>query len=100
MSVRFLNSGINNTTTAADEEVGDLSVRGRQFDETVGGFANATDDPMPGGAPQHNGFGFSDVRVINAAAMVGAVDITAELTEEIAEKRKPWIREWQSALTF
>jgi thiamine transport system substrate-binding protein len=21
-------------------------------------------------------------------------------SEEIAEKRKPWIREWQSALTF
>ncbi len=41
---------------------------------------------MPGAVPQHNSFGFSDVRVINAAAMVGSVDITAELTEEIVEK--------------
>jgi signal transduction histidine kinase len=49
---------------------------------------------MPGAVPQHNSFGFSDVRVINASGMnnaqedgtIGSVDITAELTEEIVEK--------------
>ena len=46
----------------------------------------ATDSPMPGAVPQHNAYGFSDVRVINAAAMIGAADLTLELTEEIVEK--------------
>ncbi len=76
------NSGINNTTTAADEMIGDLVVRG----QANAGTTINTDSPMPGAVPQHNAFGFSDVRVINAAAMIGAVDLTAELTEEIVEK--------------
>ncbi|MDF3435196.1 DUF4214 domain-containing protein [Sulfitobacter sp. KE42] len=128
------NDGPNNTTTATDEMIGDLVVRGAAnpgttlgelltdagdsiTDEDValaaapfggsvspifaadgttvigynGVIANgpsgvATDSAMPGGVPQHNAYGFSDVRVINAAAMVGAVDITAELTDEIVEK--------------
>lgn len=96
------NDGPNNTTTAADEMIGDLTVRGvanpslvtldngttdPADDYVVNGASGvATDSPMPGAVPQHNAFGFSDVRVINAAAMVGRVDITAELTEEIVEK--------------
>ncbi|MEP5729338.1 MAG: DUF4214 domain-containing protein [Sulfitobacter sp.] len=95
------NDGASNTTTAADEIAGDLVVRGQAspIDQTGGTVGNpfgnsATDGPMPGAVPQHNSFGFSDVRVINAAGMtgvqadgsVGYVDITAELTEEIVEK--------------
>lgn len=110
------NDGPNNTTTATDEMIGDLTVRGvanpgatladnDSVDEAAAIAASpfgvaeglravigngpsgvATDGPMPGGVPQHNAYGFSDVRVINAAAMVGAVDITAELTDEIVEK--------------
>lgn len=76
------NDGPNNTTTAADEMIGDLVVRGQAYPD--GDIS--TDGPMPGAVPQHNAFGLSDVRVINAAAMVGRVDITAELTEEIVEK--------------
>ena len=81
------NDGPNNTTTAADEMIGDLVVRG-QANPIDGGLLGgvATDGPMPGAVPQHNIFGFSDVRVINAAAMIGSVDLTAELTEEIVEK--------------
>ncbi|MFC6589775.1 DUF4214 domain-containing protein [Sulfitobacter pacificus] len=85
------NDGPNNTTTAADEMIGDLTVRGvanpgldSDGNNTSSGIA--TDGPMPGAVPQHNEFGFSDVRVINGAAMVGALDITAELTEEVVEK--------------
>jgi len=76
------NSGINNTTTAADEMIGDLVVRGNASPDTT----TDTDSAMPGAQPQHNSYGFSDVRAINASAMVGAVDITAELTDEIVEK--------------
>ena len=76
------NNGPNNTTTAADELIGDLVVRGRANPQ--GNIA--TDNPMPGAVPQHNDWGFSDVRVINAAAMVGSVDLTAELTDEVLEK--------------
>lgn len=76
------NDGPNNTTTAADEMIGDLVVRGQANpDGDV-----ATDSPMPGAVVEHNDFGFSDVRVINAAAMVGAVDLTAELTISTTEK--------------
>lgn len=77
------NSGINNTTTAVDEMTGDLVVRGRANPALS---AADTDGPMPGALPQHDSFGFSDVQVINGAAMLGALDLTAELTEEIAEK--------------
>ncbi|MBM1707782.1 DUF4214 domain-containing protein, partial [Sulfitobacter geojensis] len=92
------NDGPNNTTTAADEMIGDLTVRGVANPSVVntgtvadpvlvnGQSGVATDGPMPGAVPQHNEFGFSDVRVINGAAMVGALDITAELTEETVEK--------------
>lgn len=108
------NDGPNNTTTAADEEVGDLVVRGvanpslliasdTSDDFGIGDFTDndgndsyyaignapssiSTDGPMPGGVPQHNAYGFSDVRVINGATMIGALDITAELTEEVVEK--------------
>ncbi|MGB3545218.1 DUF4214 domain-containing protein [Rubrivirga sp.] len=94
------NDGPNNTTTAADEMIGDLVVRGRANPDdgdtiTVDGpiffpggpdTGIATDGPMPGGVPQHNSFGFSDVRVIDASAMIGSVDLTAELTEETVEK--------------
>jgi hypothetical protein len=45
-----------------------------------------TNNTMPGAVPQHNVFGFSDVRVIDASAMEGAVDLTAELTDQISEK--------------
>ncbi|MCX7561836.1 DUF4214 domain-containing protein, partial [Sulfitobacter sp. F26204] len=76
------NDGPNNTTTAADEKIGSLTVRGQANPEGE----ISTDGPMPGAAPQHNSFGFSDVRVINAATMVGSVDLTAELTSEIIEK--------------
>ena len=76
------NSGINNTTTAADEMIGDLVVRGQQNN----GGNRTTDNSLPGAQPQHNDFGFSDVRVINAAAMIGALNLTAELTEETVEK--------------
>jgi hypothetical protein len=108
------NNGPNNTTTAADEQIGDLTVRGvanpgiefsgdtlpagtgGTFDivndaRTLGAIGNTpsgitTDGPMPGAVPQHNIFGFTDVREINAATMVGAVDLTVGLTEEIVEK--------------
>ncbi len=96
------NSGINNTTTAADEMAGDLVVRGQANpgstindngtatdttdDFLVAGTVGGTNDTFPGAAPQMNTYGFSDVRVINAAAMSGALDLTAELTEETVEK--------------
>lgn len=83
------NDGPNNTTTAADEMIGDLTVRGQanpptDFVGPLGGVA--TDGPMPGAVAQHNSFGFSDVRVIDGSSMTGRLDITAELTEEIVEK--------------
>lgn len=106
------NDGPNNTTTAADEMIGDLVVRGVAnpgvtYDTAATSFTPgafqivnsagqpatgntasgvATDSPMPGAVPQHNAFGFTDVKTINAATMVGAVDLTVTLTEEIVEK--------------
>ena len=81
------NDGPNNTTTAADEMIGDLTVRGQANSNDIeNGSDVATDSAMPGAVPQHNTFGFSDVRVLDGSSMTGALDITAELTEETVEK--------------
>ena len=77
------NNGPNNTTTASDEQIGSLTVRGRANPASP---ETGTDQPMPGAGPQHNNFGFTDVRAINASAMVGSVDLTAILTSEVVEK--------------
>jgi len=95
--------GDSNEVAGADEfQSGDLIVRGGTVpDENFfsGGDESSSDfffgagtindennNPFPGMAPQHNIFGFSDVRVIDASALNGAVDLTAELTDEIVEK--------------
>lgn len=41
---------------------------------------NAQNQPLPGSEPQHNSFGFSDVRLIDGSAMIGKLAFTAEVT--------------------
>ncbi len=55
---------------------GDLSVRGA-VDTPVAGSPSAA---LPGSQAQHNAFGFSDVRVIDASQMGGKFEFTAEIT--------------------
>ena len=83
------NDGVFNTTNAADEQAGDLTVRGRVGNENTFGFGFSSangDDNHAGAVAQHNGFGFSDVGVINASSFIGDLDLTAELTNEVVEK--------------
>ncbi len=79
LEVVNITNGDNNrdsNTTA----IGDLVVRGRSPND------GTSDNVFPGAEPQHNSFGFDDVRVLNASAMVGSVDLTANLTSSIIEK--------------
>jgi len=47
---------------------------------------NAGGNELPGDTAQDNAFGFSDVQVIDASAMVGEVHLTAELTNAVTAK--------------
>ena len=58
---------------------------------TVNGIVNAIDpaqqnSPLPGTAAQHNAFGFSDVRLIDASAMTGKLAFNAEVTSASVAK--------------
>ena len=55
---------------------GDLTVLGTS-DAVVAGSAS---EALPGTTAQHNGFGFSDVRVIDASLMSGKINFSAEIT--------------------
>lgn len=70
-------TGQTGTTPGADTTV---------IGSLVAGAANSDNGPLPGNAPQHNQYGFSDVRVLDASTMVGKVNVTAELTKSIAAK--------------
>jgi len=83
------NDGPNNTTTASDEIAGDLTVRGdaNNFSFASQGPSGSNgNDLFTGAETQQNEFGFSDVRVINAAGFQGDLDLTAELTSDIIAK--------------
>lgn len=67
------------TTTVKD--AGNLTVNGRGI-----GLGLPGDTALPGSAAQHNGFGFSDVRSIDASAMKGKLAFTAELTANVVDK--------------
>jgi hypothetical protein len=85
LEVVNITSGDNDTARGDEDSdaTGDLTVRGQAAPDVF----VATDGPMPGAAPQHNSFGLSDVRLVDASdGMNGRVDITAELTDEIVEK--------------
>ena len=56
------------------KDSGDLTVLG-----TVG-TATGINAPLPGTTNQHNAFGFSDVRLIDASAMTGKFNFNAEVT--------------------
>ncbi len=59
---------------ATTENKGNLTVNGS--------LAAATENTaLPGTSTQHNGFGFSDVRLIDGSAMTGKLAFTAEVTE-------------------
>ena len=64
----------DNNTTAA----GSLTVTG-----TVDGVAN---DDVDGGTNTIDAYGFNDVRVFDASAMVGSVNISAVLSDAVVEK--------------
>ena len=60
---------------------GDLTVNGDRS-----GTANENTNDLPGDLAQDNAFGFSDVRILDASTMVGKVNLTAELTDNIVAK--------------
>lgn len=76
--VRLTNEDNNRDSNST--AIGDLTVRGRSPND------GTSDDALPGAAPQHNDFGFDDVRQIDGSAMIGALDLTANLTSSIIEK--------------
>lgn len=51
---------------------------------SAGAVGNGTPTNLNG--DQHNGYGFSDVRVLDASAMVGNVNVSAELTDSVVAK--------------
>ncbi len=56
---------------------------------TVNGTVDAAsgiNTALPGSSDQHNAFGFSDVRVLDASAMTGKFEFTAEITEASVAK--------------
>jgi len=74
---------VNNAFNENEKDAGALTVRGietpNQNDPTGGGFGD-NNDSLPGSLAQHNAFGFSDVRLLDASAFRGKLDIDAEMT--------------------
>lgn len=60
---------------ASEQGKGDLSVNGSIFAGVAG-----TNVALPGSTAQHNAFGFSDVRLIDASTFNGDLSFTAEIT--------------------
>jgi hypothetical protein len=67
---------VNNAFNENEKDAGALTVRGFEAPND-GTFNNA----LPGALTQHNAFGFSDVRLLDASAFKGKLDIDAELTQ-------------------
>ncbi len=78
--VNGLTTSSSNAYVPTIKDAGILHVNG-----IVGG-ATGQNAPLPGSAAQHNASGFSDVRLIDASAMRGNVQFTAEVTTESVAK--------------
>ena len=80
--------GVINSTNNSLEEV--YIVNGdTQGNLTVNGNNSGEDNELPGDETnndQDNGFGFSDVRILDASAMVGWVNLTAEIGDDSLAK--------------
>ena len=59
---------------------GDLQLLGRDHSPGNFGPVNAQEVALPSAQAQHNHWGFSDVRLIDASAMTGSVSLDAEVT--------------------
>ena len=62
-----------------EENAGDLTVNGSNNSLT-------SNEALPGSDDEHNGYGFTDVRLIDATAMTGNLAFTAAITEASIEK--------------
>ena len=65
----------NSAYTTTVKDAGKLTVNGSV------GAAGGINEALPGTTAQHNAFGFSDVRLIDGAAMKGDLAFTAEVTQ-------------------
>jgi len=79
---------VNGTTTSQGfayvttvPNSGNLTVNGSVTSNVEGDNA-----PLPGTAAQHNQYGFSDVRLIDASKMTGKLAFTAEFSERAVDK--------------
>lgn len=66
-----------------DAAGGYLKVNGLVNDLDLNGdddSTNVQNEPLPGSVGQHNEYGFSDVKLIDASAMTGKLEFTAEIT--------------------
>lgn len=86
---------VNGTTTLASDayrttvkDAGNLTVNGLVNNAATGSAAlpGISGGGVAGGASQHNAFGFSDVRLIDASTFKGQLAYTAELTETVVAK--------------
>lgn len=74
--VNGITTSTSNAYVTNTKDKGDLTITGA--DQRVA--PNSINVALPGSAAQHNGFGLTDVRLIDASAMTGKLNVTAAVT--------------------
>lgn len=85
--VNGITTRVNNAYNENEKNAGSLTVRG--FEQPNDGNGNNTlpgADTLGGAGINHGAFGFTDVRLIDASAMVGKLDIDAQITNRSVAK--------------
>ena len=85
--VNGITTRVNNAYNENEKNAGSLTVRG--FEEPNDGVSNNIlpgADTLGGAGINHGAFGFTDVRVIDASAMTGKLDIDAQITNRSVAK--------------
>lgn len=85
--VNGVTTRVNNAYNENEKNAGSLTVRG--FEQPNDGNGNNTlpgADTLGGAGINHGAFGFTDVRLIDASAMVGKLDIDAQITNRSVAK--------------
>jgi hypothetical protein len=79
--VNGVTTRLNDAFTTTTKDAGNLFVYGRNASVSTVPNTAIDDDALPGAGVQNtNGFGFSDVRLIDGSAMKGSIEFTSEIT--------------------
>ena len=85
--VNGVTTRVNNAYNENEKNAGSLTVRG--IEQPNDGFGNNTlpgADTLAGAGINHGAFGFTDVRLVDASAMTGKLDIDAQITSRSVAK--------------